>query len=169
MRNDFDLSIRLQIITIVILQFRAAWRRVRGKEKHLQKVNETALNQTSDTCSRGGYMECSLSFEKKKKSQKGSPSQTSDLLNLKSKELKIINETLFINKNIISTVNPVEKTSSLKGNEIKCPEKQALFLANSLRRSENNYELRMFSSEANIYGKAINQIIRANSYKSNIC
>lgn len=57
--------------------------------------------------------------------------------------------------------------------EIMYPEERAFLFAKSMNKptnkNENNYELRMFSSEANIYGKAIHQLIRNNSYKSNIC
>lgn len=78
-----------------------------------------------------------------------------------------------INSNIDKKSSPIfktlSKTPSLTNNDIKFPDRHAFIFAKSLNRSENNYELRMFSSEANIYGKAINQIIRANSYKSNMC
>ena len=153
-------------------QFRAALRRVCGKGNPKTPINETVVNQTSETSSRA-YVECSFTtFDKKKKSHKDSACQNTSLIDLKNKKLKIIDElTINNNNNIISSnkSSQIFKTPSLTSSETKFPERKAFIFTKSLSRSENNYELRMFSSEANIYGKAINQVIRANSYKSNIC
>lgn len=92
-------------------------------------------------------------------------------------KLKNINETLGSNMNNNNTIlnsnkkmnSQVFKSPSMVNNEIKYVEQRPFLFAKDINRNENNYELRMFSSEANIYGKAFNQIIRANSYKSNLC
>lgn len=161
-------------------QFRAAWKRVRGKEKIKAPTTETIVNQISDGSS---LVECSFpNFEKKKKSRlKGKSTQGNKLINFnQSSGLKSINESLSCNnnnnnKNVIVDVrrSQILQTPAFTDIEIMFPEQRAFLFARSLNkttsRNENNYELRMFSSEANIYGKAIHQLIRNNSYKSNIC
>lgn len=82
------------------------------------------------------------------------------------------------NKNLISLQNKQLKSgsescqeilnNSQAVNDIKFSGPQAVRFNKSFNCSDKIREYRMFSSEANIYGKAINQIIRANSYKSNI-
>lgn len=133
------------------------------------------MNQISETSSRA-YIECSFtSFDKKKKSRhKDKSPKNSNLISAKTKKLSCINEAIHSSVNNSSNNINNNKTQSLKlspssNNEIKFPEQRAFIFAKSVSRGENNYELRMFSSEANIYGKPFNQIIRANSYKSNIC
>lgn len=154
------------------LQFRAAWRRVRGIDVTKAPVNETTVNQISESSSRA-YIECSFtSFDKKRKSRhKEKTVQNANLISLSHKKLKNINETLGNSGNNNNKNNSqVFKSPSVNiNNELKYIEQRSFLYAKDINRNENNYELRMFSSEANIYGKAINQIIRANSYKSNIC
>jgi hypothetical protein len=58
--------------------------------------------------------------------------------------------------------------STLITTETKYPHPKTFLFVKDLKKNEK-LELRLFSSEVNIYGKTINQIIRANSYKSNIC
>lgn len=157
-------------------QFRAAWSRVCGKEKAASTtINDTIVNQISDTSSRA-YIECSFTnFDKKKKSR--SKEKSINKVNLISQNnnntLKTINETLKGSSNsslvLSSKNNQSFVTPTVINSEIKFPSEQRPFIfARDINRMENNYELRMFSSEANIYGKAINKIIRANSYKSNL-
>jgi hypothetical protein len=153
-------------------QFRAAWRRVCGKDNVNPTINETTVNQLSDSSSKA-YIECSFigSERKKKNRSKQKPISKADLLELNNKKLKNINETYCNNNNIImSKNNEIIKSQTVVSNELHFSEQKKFIFANEINRNQqNNYEMRLFSSEINIYGKTINQIIRANSYKSNIC
>jgi hypothetical protein len=143
-------------------------------------VNETTVNQISESSSRA-YIECSFTnFDKKKKSRhKDTTGQNANLISLSHKKLKNINETLGNSMNSMNNNNSVLnnnkkssqvfKSPSMVNNEIKYVDQRPFLFAKDINRNENNYEMRMFSSEVNIYGKAINQVIRANSYKSNLC
>ncbi|CRK91553.1 CLUMA_CG005210, isoform A [Clunio marinus] len=154
-------------------QFRAAWRRVCGKETNTQaNINDTIINQISSDASAKVYIDCS--FTKPTKKRKNDSKEKTSLMNLSAMNLKTTNENLrkksTINTNIVITKNiEVFKSPTQTCNELKYSERNSFIFQKDNRIKENRYELRMFSSEANIYGKAINQVIRANSYKSNVC
>jgi hypothetical protein len=157
------------LINVIIhfSQFRAAWRRVRGKEKpQTTQINETTVNQLSS--SSVGYIECSFTnFDKRKKNQQ--KRQNHNLIHLKTMKVNTVDEPLSENNNAANEDDSGPfKSSTPNQNEIKYPDSRTFMFARDLRTNEK-LELRMFSSEVNIYGKTINQIIRANSYKSNIC
>lgn len=168
-------AIKFQIILLIRLyysQFRAAWQRVCGRSTAETNKMETTVNQFSETSSKA-YIECSFTtFEKKRKSR-----QKDIQINLNNKSLITLNENL---RSCIA--NDTSKSHQAIGSptqviaETKFSEQRAfLFAANAKEKDKPfehklSHELRMFSSEANIYGKAINQIIRTNSYnRSNIC
>jgi hypothetical protein len=159
-----------------LVQFRAAWRRIRGKDKTPATVNETTINQISESSSKA-YIECSfVGFEKKKKKSrhKDKKVQNTSLISLSNKKIKNINETLGTNNNNnllnnSSIKSQVFKSPSMVNNEIKYVDNRSYKFPKDINRNENNYELRMFSSEVNIYGKTFNQLIRADSYRSNLC
>lgn len=155
---------------IIFLQFRAAWKRVRGKEKsQVTHINETTINQISNSSSHG-YIECSFkNFDKKKKNQK---KQHSNRMNLKTMKVNTVDELTEIN-NVPNLVNcEAFKSPPLITNEIKYSDPRTFLFVKDLEKKEN-LELRLFSSEVNLYGhktnKTMNHIIRTNSYKSNIC
>lgn len=160
-------QVSINLIKLLCSQFRAAWQRVCGRSTTETNKIETTVNHFSETSSRA-YIECTFTtFEKKKKSRQ-KESQTS---NLNNKSLIAFNENLRNNsiandpcKNNQAFTSPQKVTA-----ESKIHEQRAFLFAASAEEKENPFELRMFSSEANIYGKAINQIIRTNSYRSNIC
>lgn len=146
-----------------------------GKETPQANLNETTLNQISDSNSRI-FIECSFTnFEKKKKRLK---EKHIEQTNLNDDKIQIINERLNdenvknsklisnkIGTQVFNSPSMVNKVLEFPG---KISERHAFLFASSIKRDENNFELRMFSSEADIYGKTINKIMRANSYKSNI-
>lgn len=160
----------------LLQQFRAAWRRIRGKENSSVPVNETTVNQISDASSKA-YIECTFTnFDKRKKSRhKEKKIQNTSLISLSQKNIKNINETIGINNSnnllINSTKIPTQvfTSPSMVNNDIKYVEKRPYIFPKDVNRNQTNYELRLFSSEMNIYGKTFNKLLRADSYKSNIC
>lgn len=141
-----------------------------GRSTDQSNKNETIVNHFSESSSKA-YIECSFTnFEKKRKSRQ-KETQSSNFTNLNNKSLITFNENLR-SSSVTSAqsrskqafASPVSVTA-----ESQFPEQRAFLFATTVKEKENPFELRMFSSEANIYGKAINQIIRTNSYRSNIC
>lgn len=150
-----------------------------GKEIPKANLNETTVNQISDSSSRA-FIECSFTnFDKKKRKLKEKHDQNGNQMKLMDIKIQTINETLMTetveNSKLVSNQigTQVYNSPSMVNKELgfhkKISERHAFLFATGINRDENKYELRMFSSEADIYGKAINKIIRANSYKSNIC
>lgn len=166
-----ELSGKLTNICINILlklylpQFRAAWRRIFGIEKPQVANIDTTIHQLSDASSQV-IIECTFrNFDRKKK--------------LKNKDLLCMDSVLTTNSKIKSTEKnvPSSNASSIKSvpvyqqnevfrnpskahNEIKYSEKLKLLLEKDFRANESGYELRMFSSEVNIWRKSITQIVR---------
>lgn len=144
-------------------KFRAAWRRICGKDNPNTTVNETSVNQLSESSSRFP-IECSFTtFDKKKKRLKSKLAKKTIVLNNQS--VKNVDETCTNSLNntiIFETHVKIDK-------DIKYPfEKHPFAFANNIPRGEADCEMKMFSSEVNSCGKAINKVIEANTFKSNL-
>jgi hypothetical protein len=82
--------------------------------------------------------------------------------------IKTVNDPLTDNNPECASHFEALNGPTLIKNETKYPHSRTFLFVKDLKKNEK-LELRLFSSEVNICGKTINQIIRANSYKSNIC
>lgn len=113
-----------------------------------------------------------VSDKDKKSYKKQKPKEKTTILSYIDQQQRAIDTFKKENSNIISSKSSQAFSALPVVAELK--EQRAFILAKNSKQGENrsapnNFELRMFSSEVNIYGKAFNQLIRANSYKSNIC
>lgn len=146
------------------LKFRAAWRRICGKEKPHTTLNETTINQLSADTSSKVHIECSfMTFDKKTRKQKNKLINNSNLFNNQADEICASNLNLNIN-------NKLTNVKTKMSNEMRNSYELRSFIFDSNNnngRFEAGCEMKMFSSEVNIYGRVINKVVNK-TYKSNL-
>lgn len=148
------------------LKFRAAWRRICGKEKPNLTINETTINQLSVDTSSKVHIECSfMTFDKKtRKQQKNKLINNSNLFNNQADEICASNLNLNINNKLTNV--KTKMMSNEMGNSYEL--RSFIFDSNNNNdRFKTGCEMKMFSSEVNIYGRVINKVVNK-TYKSNL-
>lgn len=155
-------------------QFRAAWKRVCGKEQTTTVcMAETTANHISMSSSKIS-IECSfVAFDKRKRKKEKLAQEfirNNNNINC-NKSVKSISQSI---SNINNSNNKIIHETIQKIDEKKIPldseqleQQKRNLLLHPKKKLKSDYELSVFTHDTNIYGKAI--LIRANSYKSNLC
>ena len=136
---------------------------------------ETTANHISLSSSKMS-IECSFVAFDKRKRKKEKQAQAQEFIrnnnnincnkNVKSISQSISNINNSNNKIIHETLQKIdEKKIPLDKDQLE--QQQKNLLLHPKKKLKSDYELSVFTHDTNIYGKAI--LIRANSYKSNLC
>lgn len=156
-------------------QFRAAWKRVCGKEQTTTVcMAETTANHISMSSSKMS-IECSfVAFDKRKRKKEKLAQEfirNNNNINC-NKSVKSISQSISNinnsnNKIIHETIQKIDDKKKIPLDSEQLEQQKRSLLLHPKKKLKSDYELSVFTHDTNIYGKAI--LIRANSYKSNLC